>query len=63
MRAVHPPPAASRSTVRIVPSTGRPTTRNPVVDRIGPYALPAQFSGFTLEALMEGGTTVARDDM
>jgi len=40
------------------PSTGHSTSRNPVVDRTGAYALPAQFSGFTLEALMQGGATV-----
>lgn len=40
------------------PATGRPTTRNPVIERTGTYALPPQFSGFTLEALMEGGAVV-----
>lgn len=40
------------------PSTGQPTLRNPVVERNGTDVLPAQFSGFTLEALMQGGATV-----
>jgi len=40
------------------PSTGQPTSRNPVAQRIGDYALPAQFSGFTLEGLMQGGATI-----
>ena len=40
------------------PSTGQPTFRNPVVGREGQWALPAQFSGFTLDALMKGGTVV-----
>jgi hypothetical protein len=40
------------------PSTGQSTARNPLIDRTGPNALPAQFSGFTLEALMAGGATV-----
>jgi hypothetical protein len=40
------------------PSNGQPTFRNPVVDRVGQWALPAQFSGFTLDALMQGGTIV-----
>jgi hypothetical protein len=40
------------------PSTGQPTSRNPVVERNGAYALPTQFTGFTLEALIQGGTSV-----
>jgi hypothetical protein len=40
------------------PSTGQDTARNPVIDRTGPNALPTQFSGFTLEDLMIGGTIV-----
>lgn len=40
------------------PSSGEPTFRNPVVGRVGQWALPAQFSGFTLDALMQGGTIV-----
>ena len=40
------------------PSTGKPTSVNPVAGRTGQHALPAQFSGFTLESLMAGGTTV-----
>jgi hypothetical protein len=40
------------------PSTGQSTTRNPVFDRTGAHALPTQFSGFTLEDLMVGGTIV-----
>jgi hypothetical protein len=40
------------------PSTGQSTARNPVFDRTGPNALPAQFSGFTLESLLVGGATV-----
>ena len=40
------------------PSTGQSTARNPVFDRTGPNALPTQFSGFTLEDLMIGGTII-----
>jgi hypothetical protein len=40
------------------PSTGQSTSRNPVVQRVGDYALPAQFTGFTLEALIQGGATI-----
>jgi hypothetical protein len=40
------------------PSTGQNTARNPVFDRTGAHALPTQFSGFTLEDLMIGGTTI-----
>jgi hypothetical protein len=40
------------------PATRAPTTRNPIIDRTGPHALPAQFTDFTLEALMEGGAVV-----
>src|SRR5262245_33831100 len=40
------------------PSTGQPTFRNPVFERVGQWALPAQFSGFTLDALLQGGAVV-----
>ena len=40
------------------PATGQSTSRNPVFDRTGPNALPTQFSGFTLEDLMIGGTII-----
>lgn len=40
------------------PGTRKPTDRNPVVDRTGPNALPAEFADFTLEKLLEGGAVV-----
>ena len=40
------------------PSTGKSTAINPVAGRTGSNSLPAQFSGFTLEALIEGGASV-----
>lgn len=40
------------------PASGQATTRNPVVERTGAFALPPQFSGFTLEALMQSGAAV-----
>ena len=40
------------------PSSGQPTVRNPVYDRVGQWALPEQFSGFTLDALLKGGAVV-----
>jgi hypothetical protein len=40
------------------PSTGQPTVRNPVFDRVGQWALPEQFSGFTLDELLQGGAVV-----
>jgi hypothetical protein len=40
------------------PATGQPTSRNPVIERTGEHALPPQFAGYTLEALMTGGVIV-----
>lgn len=40
------------------PSNGQATLRNPVYDRVGQWALPAQFNGFTLDALLQGGAIV-----
>ena len=40
------------------PSSGQPTVRNPVFERVGQWALPAQFNGFTLESLQQGGAVV-----
>lgn len=40
------------------PANGQPTFRNPVHDRVGQWALPAQFNGFTLDALLQGGAIV-----
>lgn len=40
------------------PITGQPTMRNPVVNRVGQWTLPEQFTGFTLEALLDGGAAV-----
>lgn len=40
------------------PASRLPTSRNPVIDRTGTHTLPAQFAGFTLEDLMEGGAIV-----
>ena len=40
------------------PATRQPTRRNPVVDRTGANALPAEFADFTLERLMAGGAIV-----
>jgi hypothetical protein len=40
------------------PLTNQPTTRNPVVDRTGPNALPEPFSGFALEPFIAGGGIV-----
>ena len=40
------------------PSNGEPTVRNPVFQRVGQWALPAQFTGFTLDALLQGGAIV-----
>lgn len=40
------------------PLTGKPTKRNPVVDRTGHYALPAPFTGMALEPFMASGGIV-----
>lgn len=40
------------------PVTRQRTNRNPVVDRTGPYRLPAEYEDFSLEPLMAGGGIV-----
>lgn len=40
------------------PATGQPTSLNPVIERTGDRALPPQFAGYTLEALMAAGVIV-----
>ncbi|MEK6597074.1 MAG: hypothetical protein AABY91_01980 [Gemmatimonadota bacterium] len=42
------------------PLSRQPTSRNPVVDRTGPHALPGEYEDFSLEALMaQGGIVLA----